>query len=63
MKAFEIAQRENFNNLSPEQQSFFSKMIMKEVKKIAKENNISEERAYWGYVHGLYGADREMGGM
>ena len=35
-------------------------MIVREVQKIAKEHNISEKEAYWGYTHGLYGADRDV---
>ena len=46
--------------MSPTQQQFTAKMIVREVQKIAKEHNISEEEAYWGYTHGLYGADREI---
>ena len=49
------------NELSPDQQRFTAKMIVNEVQKIARESNISEEQAYWGYTHGLYGADRKMG--
>lgn len=62
MKAFELARRQNMQSMSPDQQRFTAKMIVKEVEKIAKEHNISEEQAYWGYTHGLYGADREIGG-
>ena len=40
-------------------QNFVAKRILKEVERIAKEKNISEEDAYWGYMHGLYG-DREV---
>ena len=61
MKAFELARRQNMQAMSPDQQRFTAKMIVKEVEKIAKEHNISEEEAYWGYTHGLYGADREIG--
>lgn len=61
MKAFELARRQNMQSMSPDQQRFTAKMIVKEVEKIAKEHNISEEQAYWGYTHGLYGADREIG--
>lgn len=60
MKAFEYTQKRNIDDLSQEQQRFTAKMIVNEVKRIAKENNISEEQAYWGYTHGLYGADREI---
>ena len=60
MKAFEDTQKRNIDDLSQEQQRFTAKMIVNEVKRIAKENNISEEQAYWGYTHGLYGADREI---
>ena len=59
MKAFEYTQKRNLENLSQDQQRFTAKM--NEVQKIARENNISEEQAYWGYTHGLYGADRKMG--
>lgn len=62
MKAFELTRKQNVQAMSPDQQRFTAKMIVKEVEKIAKENNISEEEAYWGYTHGLYGADREIGG-
>lgn len=62
MKAFELTKEKNIKSMSKAQQQFTAKMIMNEVVKIAKEKNISEEEAYWGYTHGLYGADREMGG-
>ena len=54
-------EQRNLENLSQDQQRFTAKMIVNEVQKIARENNISEEQAYWGYTHGLYGADRKMG--
>ncbi|MDD3417501.1 MAG: hypothetical protein PHY47_26510 [Lachnospiraceae bacterium] len=48
------------DDLTAIQQHFTAKMIVKEVQKIAKEQNISEEDAYWAYTHGLYGADRNI---
>lgn len=60
MKAFELTKKKNMAAMSPTQQQFTAKMIVREVQKIAKEHNISEEEAYWGYTHGLYGADREI---
>lgn len=60
MKAFELTQKKNMAAMSPTQQQFTAKMIVREVQKIAKEHNISEEEAYWGYTHGLYGADRDI---
>lgn len=62
MKAFDLSKESCMKAMTPEQQQFAAKMIMKEVEKIAKRNNISEEAAYWWYTHGLYGADREIGG-
>ena len=47
--------------MSSDQRQFTDKMIVREVQKIAKEHNISEKEAYWGYMHGLYGADRDVG--
>ena len=49
-------------NLTPIQQKFVAKMIVKEVQRIAEEHHISEETAYWAYMHGLYDGDRELGG-
>lgn len=60
MKAFELTQKKNMQAMSPTQRQFTAKMIVREVQKIAKEHNISEEEAYWGYTHGLYGADRDI---
>ena len=54
MKAFELTQKKNMQAMSPTQRQFTAKMIVREVQKIAKEHNISEEEAYWGYTHGLY---------
>ena len=47
MKAFEFTKKENMKAMSSTQQRFTAKMIVKEVEKIAKEHNISEEEAYW----------------
>lgn len=60
MHVFEYGKKSNMNELSPDQQRFTAKMIVKEVQRIAKEHNISEEIAYWGYMHGLYDGDREL---
>ena len=60
MRAFELTEKNNMNKMSEVQQQFTAKMILREVQKIAKEKNISEEEAYWGYTHGLYGSDREI---
>ena len=60
MKAFELTRKQNMEELSSDQRQFTAKMIVREVQKIAKEHNISEEEAYWGYTHGLYGADRDV---
>ncbi len=60
MRVFEYGKKANMTELSPMQQKFTAKMIVKEVQRIAKEHNISEETAYWGYMHGLHGGDREL---
>lgn len=60
MKAFELTRKKKLEELSSDQRQFTAKMIVREVKKIAKEHNISEKEAYWGYTHGLYGADRDV---
>lgn len=60
MKAFELTRKQNMEEMSSDQRQFTAKMIVREVQKIAKEHNISEEEAYWGYTHGLYGSDRDV---
>lgn len=60
MKAFELTRKKKLEELSSDQRQFTAKMIVREIQKIAKEHNISEKEAYWGYTHGLYGADRDV---
>ena len=60
MKAFELTRKKKLEELSSDQRQFTAKMIVRELQKIAKEHNISEKEAYWGYTHGLYGADRDV---
>lgn len=60
MRVFDYTKKCNMNDLTSSQQRFTAKMIVKEVQKIAKEQNISEEKAYLAYAHGLYGSDREI---
>ena len=60
MKAFELTRKKKLEELSSDQRQFTAKMIVREVQKIAKEHNISEKETYWGYTHGLYGADRDV---
>lgn len=60
MKAFELTRKQNMEEMSSDQRQFTAKMIVREVQKNAKEHNISEEEAYWGYTHGLYGSDRDV---
>lgn len=60
MRVFEYGQKENMSAMDPVQQKFTAKMIVREVERIAKEHDISEETAYWAYMQGLYGGDREL---
>ena len=61
MKVFELCRKENMAALDPDQQLFTAKMIVREVQKIARKKNISEEKAYYMYTKGLFDADREIG--
>ena len=60
MKMYEYGFTSVMREQDPTRQKFLAKSILKEVERIAKERNISEEDAYWGYMHGLYGGDREV---
>ena len=61
MKVFELCKKSNMKDMDPDQQLFTAKMIVREVQKIAREKNISEEEAYYWYSKGLFGGDREIG--
>lgn len=61
MHMYEYTKKENLNQLSPDQQHFIAKVIMNDVKQIARERNISESLAYEMYARGLYGGDRTIG--
>ena len=61
MKICEYMKKKNFDTLDTNGKIFMAKLIMKEVKQIAQEKNISEKLAYQYYSEGLYGGDREIG--
>ena len=60
MKMFEYMRKDNFKELSPDQQRFVAARIMKDVNTYAVEHNISPEKAYEMYSFGLIGSDREV---
>lgn len=60
MKMFEYTKKVNITELDPDRQKFMAKVIVRDVQKIAREKNISEEKAYDLYVNGLFGGDREI---
>lgn len=60
MKMYEYGFTSVMKDQEPSRQKFVAKSILKEVERIAKERNISEEDAYFGFMHGLYGGDREV---
>ena len=60
MYLFELMQKKNFEKLSTDQQTFYSKMITKEVERVAKEKNMKPEEVYYWFSKGLYGGDREI---
>lgn len=60
MKMFEYMRKDNFKELSLDQQRFVAARIMKDVNDYAAEHNISPEKAYEMYLYGLIGSDREV---
>lgn len=60
MRVFELAQKKNMESFTPDQQKFLSKLIIRNVKRIAVENDMPENEAYYWYMHGLYGGDDEI---
>ena len=48
----DYAYKKNFNELTDDQRTFTAKRIMKEVERIARKLNISEETAYVIYIKG-----------
>ena len=49
----EFAYKRNLYTLNDEQRVFVAKRIVKDVERIAKEKNISEEDAYDFYIKGI----------
>lgn len=60
MKLYEYTKRENLEQLSYDQKRFITKVIMRDVKNIAAELNVSENTAFDMYSKGLCGGDREI---
>ena len=61
MRLFEYCNKKNLFTLSEDQRLFVSNLIVKKVKKAAKELGITEEDAYWRFSRGLIeGSDREI---
>lgn len=60
MKLMDYMKPSVMNSLEPTTQKFVAKMIIREAKRIAKENNMTEEQAYYWMSKGLYGGDREI---
>lgn len=50
----DYAYKKNFNRLTTDQKIFVTKRIMKDIERIAKELNISEETAYVFYIKGAF---------
>ena len=61
MKVYELCFPGNMKKLTPEQQKFFSKMILHDCEKYAVEHNITPQLAYEFYSRGTIGGDREIG--
>ena len=53
MKLFEYCQMSNLVQMTADQRLFVSKLILKEVNKYAKKNNMSPEDAYFKFQYGL----------
>lgn len=60
MRIFEYTKKSNLQKLSPDQQKFVVKMIMRDVKQLAEKKQITEPEAYALYATGLYGGDRML---
>lgn len=55
---FELIQKQKMLNITPEEQKFLAKMIVKEVEQAAFETGKTAEEVYMWYAKGLYGSDR-----
>lgn len=60
MKLMEYMKPSVMNSLEPTRQKFVAKMIIREVQQVAKENDMTEEQAYYWMSKGLYGGDRDI---
>ena len=61
MYMFEFTKRQNMLKLDDEEaKRAIAQKIISDVKRIAKEYNISEEKAYYYYSKGLFGGDNKV---
>jgi len=60
MRLFEYMKPGVMEQLEPTRQKFVAKLIVKEVKQLAKDKSITENEAYYLLSKGLYGGDRNI---
>lgn len=60
MRLFEYMKPGVMEKLEPTRQKFVAKLIVKEVKQLAKDKSITENEAYYLLSKGLYGGDRNI---
>ena len=60
MKLYEYMKPGVMQAQEPTRQQFIAKLIVKEVKKLVEEKNMTEQEAYFWLSKGLYGGDRDI---
>lgn len=60
MMLFEYMKPGVLDQQEPTRKKFVAKLIVREVKQLAKDKNITENEAYFLLSKGLYGGDRNI---
>ncbi len=58
MYLFELTQKGKLDSLTPDQRQFYSKRLVAEVERVAKEKGATPEEVYYWFSKGIYGGDR-----
>ena len=58
---FDYTKEKTLKELDPDSRKLMARIVVRDVKQIAKRLGVSEEIAYEAYRRGLLGGDRQLG--
>lgn len=60
-RMFDCTKKKNMEELDSDSRKLMARIVVRDVKQIAKRLGVSEEIAYEAYRRGLLGGDRQLG--